>query len=105
VTTFALIDFAHGRASLKVKSENGAMSLGRWHSTHALLNIGATSLLNVTSLLELALEAVSSIAEIPSAAKTETEIDKALFISKLSWRIKQGRMRRPMSAIVSPSRR
>jgi hypothetical protein len=68
------------------------------------INIGATSLLNVTSVLELALEAVSSIAETPSTAITETEIDKALFISKLSWRIKQGRMRRPMIAIVSLSR-
>src|SRR5216683_2491718 len=41
------IDFTQGRASLKVRSDIGAISPGRWHVVQFLYRIGATSLLNV----------------------------------------------------------
>ena len=47
--TFSRIDLAQGRA-LQVSSDIGADSPGRWHSAQCLKNIGATSLLKVTSL-------------------------------------------------------
>src|SRR4029450_13983105 len=52
--TRAAIDFAHGRASSYVRSDIGAMLLGRWHDSHFCWKIGATSLVNVTVLGESA---------------------------------------------------
>src|SRR5215510_7511110 len=52
LTTFSRIDFAHGRTSLELRTENGADSPGRWHSAQLLKKIGATSLLNVTIFAE-----------------------------------------------------
>src|SRR5215203_638028 len=49
VTTFSLMDFAHGRTSLKLRTENGAMSSGLWQSAQLLNRIGATSLVKVTT--------------------------------------------------------
>ena len=50
VSTSARIDLAHGRASLKVSSEKGAISPGRWHSWQCFWTIGSTSLWNVTEV-------------------------------------------------------
>src|SRR5438067_12701397 len=44
---FCLIDRAHGRASSYVMSDIGAIDPGRWHTTHDLYMIGATSLVKV----------------------------------------------------------
>jgi len=41
------IDLAHGRASLYVTSDMGAIESGRWHASHFSWKIGATSLENV----------------------------------------------------------
>src|SRR5688500_18378499 len=46
-TTFALIAFAHGRASSYESSDIGATSPGRWQFAHLPYMIGATSLANV----------------------------------------------------------
>src|SRR6476661_3066453 len=45
--TFCAIARAHGRASLKVSSDIGAISPGRWHVVQFANRIGATSLLYV----------------------------------------------------------
>src|SRR6185295_1486018 len=45
--TRALIDLAHGRASLKVISDIGAIESGRWQASHFSRKIGAMSLVNV----------------------------------------------------------
>src|SRR5262245_53417865 len=45
--TLVLIAFAHGRTSSYDISVIGATSPGRWHITHLLKTIGATSLLKV----------------------------------------------------------
>src|SRR5262247_2397696 len=45
--TCVAIDFAHGRASLYVRSDIGAISPGRWQLVQFLYRMGATSLLNV----------------------------------------------------------
>src|SRR5260370_15283480 len=47
VLTRAAIDFAHGRASSYVTSDIGAIQSARWHDSHLLWKIGATSLVNV----------------------------------------------------------
>src|ERR1700752_4711568 len=46
-STRALIERAHGRASVKVTSDIGAIEFGRWHASHFSWKIGATSLVNV----------------------------------------------------------
>src|SRR6266852_9162932 len=45
--TRALIDLAHGRASVKVMSDIGASESGRWHDSHFSWKIGAMSFVNV----------------------------------------------------------
>src|SRR6266850_2795299 len=45
--TRALIERAHGRASVYVTSDIGAIESGRWHASHFSWNIGAMSLVNV----------------------------------------------------------
>src|SRR4029077_6327670 len=47
LATCVPIDFAHGRASLNVSSDIGAISPGRWQLVQFLYRIGATSLVNV----------------------------------------------------------
>src|SRR5216683_271439 len=47
--TFSLIERAHGRASLYVSSDMGAIEPGRWQFWQERCKIGATSLVNVTS--------------------------------------------------------
>ena len=61
-TTRALIDLAQGRAASNVVSDIGANIVGRWHSTQALLKIGATSLLNVGAGLASAPKAAAGTA-------------------------------------------
>ena len=48
VTTAFLTARAHGRASVNVVSDIGAISPARWHDAQFLNRIGATSLVNVT---------------------------------------------------------
>src|SRR5215510_4613353 len=45
--TFSRMDLAHGRTSLKLISDIGAISPGRWQLMQFLTRIGAMSLLNV----------------------------------------------------------
>src|SRR4051794_13650101 len=63
-TTRCLIDLAHGRAASKVVSDIGANIVGRWHSTQALLKIGATSFANVGAVLPSAANAAAGMASI-----------------------------------------
>src|SRR5579862_2978825 len=49
VMTFSRIERAHGRASLYVSSDMGAMEPGRWQFWHAFWKIGAMSLEKVGS--------------------------------------------------------
>src|ERR1700738_276805 len=61
-STLSLIERAHGRASLYVSSDIGAMEPGRWQLSHELWKIGATSLEKVTSFgLALAVAAAESV--------------------------------------------
>src|SRR3984957_21159644 len=65
-TTASRIIRAHGRASLNVISDIGAMSFARWQTTQFLYRIGATSRLKVTSFgdsLATSFAATGSLAE------------------------------------------
>src|SRR5438093_6762049 len=48
VTTFCLIDFAHGRVSWYVISDIGANVFGRWQTWHRFWSIVAMSFVKVT---------------------------------------------------------
>src|SRR5262245_35185407 len=66
--TRALIDFAHGRACVKVISDIGAIESGRWQASHFSWKIGAMSFVNVGVLGASAAPAVAgSISAAPSA--------------------------------------
>src|SRR5579872_5557408 len=63
-TTFSLIERAHGRASLYVISDIGAIEPGRWQFWHAFCKIGAMSLLKVT--LDSAAHALTDVQSDPA---------------------------------------
>ena len=65
--TRALIDRAHGRESLKVTSDIGAIEPGSWHDWHLAWKIGATSLENVTGFWGSAALAAPGAASRPAA--------------------------------------
>src|SRR5437016_3248410 len=60
-TTFSLIERAHGRASLYVSNDMGAIDPGRWQFWHERWRMGATSLLNVTGFPKSAPYAVVAL--------------------------------------------
>jgi hypothetical protein len=68
-----------------VTSDIGAMSLGRWHSAQFFKNMGATSLLNVTSFLPvvLALPVGKKIKQTPATKATASDIENTFFIKLL----------------------
>src|SRR5262245_34144999 len=66
--TRCLIDRSHGRASSYVVSDIGANIVARWHSTHDLYKIGATSLVNVGVVLSAARAAVGRARNNPKSS-------------------------------------
>ena len=67
VTTFSLMDRAHGRASSYVRRDIGAIEPDRWHSWHERCRMGATSFVKVTSRASCA-AATGGAAATPSTA-------------------------------------
>src|SRR5215813_8468617 len=76
--TRARIDRAHGRTSSKVRSDIGAIESGRWHASHLLWKIGATSFVNV---------GVGAVVSAGAAAMTDTARITAL----------------PIAAVIAPA--
>src|SRR5262249_46224785 len=69
-TTFSLIDRAHGRASLYVRRDIGAIEPGRWQFWHDRWKIGATSLGKVPGFVS----AASTIVEVAARAAIQVKV-------------------------------
>src|SRR6185436_1290866 len=70
--TWVAIDFAHGRASLNVSSDIGAISPGRWQLVQFLKKIGATSLEKVAPVAGAVVACAPSCAEATAAITDST---------------------------------